>query len=724
MLKNSKINNFFQTLSSTNDTQSHSTYSNFKKSKCKKKLVDTNLNPTNSNKICSPEKGIYKSINYNVNSNHIFESDIKDNQTNKNKNTSRNIIRENNDYNINKDRMNRSILGNSFTIVTCRSKSRSRGNYSSKNFYNNNEDCKNCKILDDEEKVKQQFDDDFDDKHENFQINKNDTNDTNDINEKKNNNSLKRISPPKKIKKNIYNSQNYLLSNNINDDKNLNGNNNIHSYFNKDDNFLDNNGKNRALSQKPKKKRKIIITNLKYSQNIGQDKDEIITFENALGANDCFLNSIIQVLFHLDEFRKKLLQMNIDENPKNPIYQLYSIFHNYELLSKINTFDTLSAGLLRESLHYKFGTYNKGKCGDPMETISEILELIHSLYFHESNKLKNNNFCKNKLCPSHSNFLLNLKEIKFCPKCKAINTQIFNKDCFMYDVLSYEILSQIKDKSFYDYKYSLFVILSQLNQSFGDNKQKLEDCKCEKITTQKRLVLYEAFSPYLIINITWDTNFPKMSDICKIYGLIPSLDNNKNLFEFDFENGKKNEKDLITNYYLYSMILYGQNHYTCFFYNKAVDMWSFVDDENKKNFNTYNELINYLIIRRSIPVGIIFNNKNSFKLEDSEKYLLNEKEFNDLYRKCLENDKRDIEEKNKVKQRQRPRTNNGFIKSNKIQNNINNKLFNNKQSNVENRCINNINIENRDKYYNDSVINNENLDNEQIVKIRRNKKKC
>ena len=36
---------------------------------------------------------------------------------------------------------------------------------------------------------------------------------------------------------------------------------------------------------------------------------------------------------------------------------------------------------------------------------------------------------------------------------------------------------------------------------------------------------------------------------------------------------------------------------TCFFYNKAVDMWSFVDDENKKNFNTYNELIHFLIIR-------------------------------------------------------------------------------------------------------------------------------
>ena len=717
MLENSKINNFFQSSLSTNETQPHSTYSKYMKSKCKKKFVDTNLNPINSNKFRPPEKKIYKSINYNDNINHIFESDIKDSQIKKKKNTSRSIIRENNDYNLNNDRINRNILGNSFTIVTCRSKSRGRGNNSCKNFYNNNEDCKNCKILDDEEKVKHQFDDDFDDKQDNFQINKNDIN---DINEKKHNNSLKGLSPPKKMKKNIYNSQNYLLSNNINEDKNLNSNNNINSYFNKNAS-LDNNGKNRAISQKPKKKRKIVIANLKYSQNIGQDKDEIITFENALGANDCFLNSIIQVLFHLDEFRKKLLQMNIDENPKNPIYQLYSILQNYESLSKINTVDTLSAGLLRESLHYKFGTYNKGKCGDPMETMSEILELIHSLYFHESNNLKNNNFCTNELCPSHSNFLLNLKEIKFCPKCKAINTQIFNKDCFMYDVLSYEILSQIKDKSFNDYKYSLFSILKNLNQSFGDNKQKLEDCKCQKITTQKRLVLYDKFSPYLIINITWDTNFPKMSDIYKIYGLIPYSDNNKNLFEFDFENGKKNEKDLITNYYLYSIILYGQNHYTCFFYNKAIDMWSFVDDESKKNFNTYKEVINYLIIRRSIPVGIIFYNKNGFKLDDSEKYLLNEKEFNDLYQKCLENDKRDIEEKNKMQRKQRPRINNSFIKSN--QNNIKTKLFNNKQSNVENRCINNINIENRDKYYNVSFINNECLGDEQIVKIRRNKKK-
>ena len=55
-------------------------------------------------------------------------------------------------------------------------------------------------------------------------------------------------------------------------------------------------------------------------------------------------------------------------------------------------------------------------------------------------------------------------------------------------------------------------------------------------------------------------------------------------------NHKKTEKDLVTNYYLSSMILYGQNHYTCLFYNKIIDKWSFVDDNNKKKIKKKNML--------------------------------------------------------------------------------------------------------------------------------------
>ena len=262
---------------------------------------------------------------------------------------------------------------------------------------------------------------------------------------------------------------------------------------------------------------------------------------------------------------------------------------------------------------------------------------------------------------------------------------MFDKDCFMYSVLSYEILSSVNNESFNNYKYSLFTKLKQLSQSFGDNKIKLEKCKCKEIRTIKRLYLYNRFSPYLMINITWDTDFPKMGDICKIYGLIPIYEDNRNIFKIDYERGKKSEKELVTNYYLYGMILYGQNHYTCFFYNRVINKWSFVDDDKKKNFETYHELINFLIIRRAIPVGIFFYYKNFFNPDSNDKLMLNEEEFEKLYQKSVANDLRDMEEKK------------------------------NEEMNNEN-YVNNGNFVNR---------NNEidNDDNEGIIKIRRNRKK-
>ena len=212
-----------------------------------------------------------------------------------------------------------------------------------------------------------------------------------------------------------------------------------------------------------------------------KEEDQIILFENGLGVNDCFLNAIIQVLFHLEEFKNKLLKLKLSQNPKNPIYQLYVLIHNYETLSKLNSKNTLNASLLRESLHCKYGTYEKGKCGDPMETFSQLLDLIHTQYFQDNSEKNNNNYCKNVLCPSHSNFLLYLKEIKYCPECKAIKKQLFDKDCFMYDVLSCEILSLIKNETFKKYKYSLFQKLKQLTQSLEKKKQKLEKYKRKKI---------------------------------------------------------------------------------------------------------------------------------------------------------------------------------------------------------------------------------------------------
>ena len=456
------------------------------------------------------------------------------------------------------------------------------------------------------------------------------------------------------------------------------------------------NRNNSCIELRPRKK-KISVTCLKFAQNVSRDHDGLILFKNGLGVNDCFLNAIIQVLYHLDEFRNKLMNLDIKKVATDPVVQLYTIFNKYESLSKLNTIEMLNAALLRKALHAKLGKYPKGKFGDPMETILELLELIHKEYFDKNEKSnppakdnKNNNeFCSNEKCPSHSNFLIYLKEVKYCPECKTLTVQKYDKDCFMFTVLSYEILSLIKDNPFSNYKYSLFPKLKYLSQKFGQNdKPRLDKCKCKNISTKKKLLLYKKISPFLIINITWDSDFPKITDICKIYGLIPLKDKNENIFNLDIHQ----KKELSTNYYLSSMILFGQRHYTCFFYNKEIKMWSFADDESKINYSTYNELIKYLIGRRSIPVGIIFTCENIFKNEKEEKYLVIEEQFNELYQNCAMIEKIENEENEKLLKMKKANENNNNkndIKENNIEKNekakkpIKEENKNNKKSNKD-----------------------------------------
>ena len=416
--------------------------------------------------------------------------------------------------------------------------------------------------------------------------------------------------------------------------------------------------RNESVDAPKRKAKKIKMTIYSYLQKLTADKDDIILFKNDIKENNCFLNAIIQVLFHLDKFKSKLMEIKVANNEKDPISQLYNIFDDYNYFLSNYSTDLLNVSFLRDSLHFKYGTYPKGKTGDPMETISHLLDLIHNTYKSNCNNINNSivrtssinskksisdEYCKDEQCPSHSNFLLRLKEIKICPKCHKSNVMHFDKDCFMYAVYSYEILSIIKNENYDTYQNSLFKKLKILASSFGDNKIKLEECTCSEINTEKRLVLCNKCSPYLIINLTWDSDFPLMNDICKMYGLITITDSNSSLFDlFSIEN-----KDLKTFYYLFSMILYGQNHYTCCFYNTKIKCWSFIDDNNKKSFKSYTELIQFLIDRRSIPVGIIYSDENYIDMENMKDCFLDENIFKKIYDKsemidkniyCDEND--------------------------------------------------------------------------------------
>ena len=262
---------------------------------------------------------------------------------------------------------------------------------------------RNYKITKNIDNNTQMFDESNVDNYENLKEN------NENMNNNKYNISMNKL-PIENIK-NSNNKQTYFINDNIdnNNISNLNGRKNKNKKncknidnnepYNNNENIINENRVNmrknindnekskcRNISCRVKRKKIISIYSSDNLEDNSNEKDEIILFENGLGVNDCFLNSIIQVLFHLEEFKNELFELDINQDQKNPIFQLYRIFTNYKSLSKYNSVNKLNASLLRESLHQTFGTYEKGICGDPMETISQILELIHNKFFQNSEK--------------------------------------------------------------------------------------------------------------------------------------------------------------------------------------------------------------------------------------------------------------------------------------------------------------------------------------------------
>jgi hypothetical protein len=403
----------------------------------------------------------------------------------------------------------------------------------------------------------------------------------------------------------------------------------------------------------------------------------IIPLLNRTKENNCFLNVIIQVLFHLREFKKELIEVNEDlsKNSKT-IRELYNLLKSYgeeQIKNKDNKNQIepiLSVNDLRNYLNSIYKCYRPGEPGDPMETLGYILDLVHRIYNKKRNaniKIKDIEDCK---CPSHQYFYLKLADIVSCPHCNSRKIQMFNKDCFMFDIFIKELTNKLHGKSYNSYKLKLFSKLKEFNETYNDeNKARLPGCNCNKnlmSSYEKKLKLNGPSSPYLIINITWAEQFPSLLEILTTFGLIPISDNIENLFTFG-EDLKTKINDI---YYIKSVILYGIYHYVCILYIKDQKRWAVVDDKTIKYIKNYFDLIDFLLRNHLMPVGLIYSKDRNDEISETEiKFnTLNKDEYVKLYQFC-----KDVDVRRGLKVSDLIVSNGSFNENN--QNYLNNNIF-------------------------------------------------
>ena len=372
----------------------------------------------------------------------------------------------------------------------------------------------------------------------------------------------------------------------------------------------------------------------------------LIPLTNKTKENNCFLNALFQSLFNLDEFRKEIL---LEENEykikrKKPIKELYELMKSYKMEQQknkdnkdsVNIEAFLSVNNLRNDLNEIYKCYSQSECGDPMETMGYIFDLIHKAFCKRD--IKSNEAQKNCKCPSHKYFFLYLLDSKLCPHCNNKNIQWYNNDCFMFNFFTKEITNKLHGKSFNSFNLKLFQKLKEQNE-ICDNKVRITGCNCDdRIISvyEKKVKLMGPSSPYLVINITWPEEFPSMIEILTLFTLIPIRESIGNLFTFG-EEFKNNDI-----FYIKSMILYGIYHYVSIIYMNDQKRWGIADDKTIKYIYKYSDLIDFLLRNHLMPVRIIYSKLYQDKIEESSVKLnaLSKDDYAKLYNFCKDVDKR------------------------------------------------------------------------------------
>ena len=357
-------------------------------------------------------------------------------------------------------------------------------------------------------------------------------------------------------------------------------------------------------------------------------KNIIIPLSNEKGSNSCFINVLIQILFHSPEFNDNFLKLKInDEN--NPLHQLQILFMQY---LKYQDSEPLIINIkkLRKSLSKIFSDIQEGVAGDPVEILNHILNAIHLFSFHHAqlNYFNPSEFNCNLSCISHKLFSIKLQENISCEKCEVMDVIPYDGNFFVYGIFVFELLEELHSKTNQSFRNKLFDYSKIVNNKVPEGV-KVSNCKCEKPKLTKNLIQCGNTNPYLVINLIWDNYSPKMTDICKIYNLISIEDNNNKLFTL------KDESKMNQQYYLYGIILFYNWHYTCAI--NTCNNWYFVDDQKIKKFQSYKDLIINVIQNHYHPVVLFYSIYKKTKEIDINEVFHSE-DYNRIFKFCYNYD--------------------------------------------------------------------------------------
>lgn len=290
---------------------------------------------------------------------------------------------------------------------------------------------------------------------------------------------------------------------------------------------------------------------------------------NEPGQNSCFLNSALQVLWHLDIFRRSFRQLTTHKCMGDSCIfcALKGIFNQFQCSSeKVLPSDTLRSALAKTFQDEQ--RFQLGIMDDAAECFENLLMRIH---FHIADETKED-ICTAQHCISHQKFAMTLFEQCVCTSCGATSDPLPFIQMVHYistTSLCNQAICMLERRE--KPSPSMFGELLQNASTMGDLRNCPSNCG-ERIRIRR--VLMNA--PQIItIGLVWDSDHSDLAEDV-IHSLGTCLKLGDLFYRVTDDRAKQSEL------YLVGMICYYGKHYSTFFFQTKIRKWMYFDDAHVK----------------------------------------------------------------------------------------------------------------------------------------------
>ncbi|XP_053547985.1 inactive ubiquitin carboxyl-terminal hydrolase 54 [Bombina bombina] len=290
---------------------------------------------------------------------------------------------------------------------------------------------------------------------------------------------------------------------------------------------------------------------------------------NEPGQNSCFLNSALQVLWHLDIFRRSFRQLTTHKCMGDSCIfcALKGIFNQFQCSSE----KVLPSDALRSALAKTFQDEQRFQLGI-MDDAAECFEnLLIRLHIHIADESKED-ICTAPHCIPHQKFAMTLFEQCVCTSCGATSDPLPFIQMVHYistTALCNQAICMLERKQ--KPTPDMFGELLQKASTMGDLRNCPSNCG-EKIRIRR--VLMNA--PQIItIGLVWDSDHSDLAEDV-IHSLGTCLKLGDLFYRVTDDRAKHSEL------YLVGMICYYGKHYSTFFLQTKIRKWMYFDDAHVK----------------------------------------------------------------------------------------------------------------------------------------------